>query len=79
MPDSTHAAPPSFLEVGAIPAGKLVSEFAELLNRYGTDSTEAQAYLESRGQNEEFAELARLSITLKRALSIGRTVSKPPT
>lgn len=72
MNDSAHAVPPTSLEVGAPPTAQLLSEYAKLLNRFGPDSAEAEAFLQKHEQNSEFFELARLSATLKRALSVGR-------
>jgi methyl coenzyme M reductase subunit C-like uncharacterized protein (methanogenesis marker protein 7) len=51
----------------------LLSEFARVLNHHGPDSAESEAFLRRHGSNQEFIELARLSVTLKRALSIGRS------
>jgi len=63
------------LDAGAVQTAQLLSQFAKLLNSYGPDSSEAASFLEIHGKDTEFAELARLSATLKRALSTGRRTS----
>jgi len=57
---------------------RLLSEFAKVLNCHGPDSPESEEFLRLHGENPEFAELARLSVTLKRALSMGRPSPRPP-
>ena len=46
-----------------------LAEYAELLNRFGVDSQEAQDYLRQHSVDEEFVELAQLSRRLKTALA----------
>ena len=48
---------------------QLLAEYAELINEFGPDSDEAMIFLESNDDNSEFAELAKLSRTLKKALT----------
>lgn len=57
---------------------RLLSEFAKVLNRHGPNSPESEEFLHLHDKNPEFAELARLSVTLKRALSMGRPSARPP-
>ncbi len=48
---------------------ELLAQYTVLLNRFGTDSEEAEAFLQENRSNSEFVELAELSKTLKEALT----------
>jgi hypothetical protein len=72
-PDRKPEAPRPPDEGGATETARLLSEFAKVLNHHGPDSPESEAFLKRHRENQEFAELARLSVTLKRALSIDRS------
>jgi hypothetical protein len=72
-PAPEREGPPPPDETGATETARLLSEFARVLNHHGPDSAESEAFLRRHGSNQEFIELARLSVTLKRALSIGRS------
>lgn len=75
--DRGPEAPPPLLEGEATETARLLSEFAKVLNRHGPDSPESEEFLHRHGENPEFSELARLSVTLKRALSMGRPSKRP--
>lgn len=47
----------------------LLAEYAALLNRYGTDAPEPEAFRQAHAENADFAELAELSRQLKKALA----------
>jgi len=49
-------------------ASRLLAEFAKVLNEFGPDSPQGEAFIQQHGSNKEFVELARLSAALKRAL-----------
>lgn len=49
-------------------AAQLISEFAKVLNQYGPDSPEAESFVREHNRDQEFVELAHISIALKRAL-----------
>ena len=48
---------------------ELLAEYANLLNRFGVDSEEADDFFEQNKCDGEFVELAALSRTLKKALT----------
>ena len=48
---------------------ELLSEFTTVLNRHGPGSVEAQAFVDEHRSNQEFVELAKLSESLKAALT----------
>jgi len=48
---------------------ELLASYAELLNKCGVDSEEADEFIEANKENTEFVELADLSRTLKKALT----------
>jgi len=47
---------------------KLLADVAALINQYGPDSVEVQAFIDLHRDNAEFVELAQISCELKRAL-----------
>ncbi len=47
---------------------ELLAECARILNRKGPDSEEVELFIREHESNQEFAELARISRTLKRSL-----------
>mgnify|MGYP001591021072 CR=1 FL=1 len=49
--------------------GKNLVEYARLLNVHGPDSDEAKRFIQEHEEDEEFAQLAELSRTLKKALN----------
>lgn len=49
---------------------ELLADYAALLNEHGVDSREADQFLRDNQFNEEFVELANLSRTLKKALTL---------
>jgi hypothetical protein len=65
--------------MNAMNTPQLLSDFARLLNTYGPDAPEAKDFIRQHSDDSEFVELARLSATLKRALTIGDRVPTPPT
>ena len=77
-PDPEREGPLPPEEGGATETARLLSEFARVLNRNGPDSPESEEFLRRHSENPEFVELARLSVTLKRALSMGRPSPRPP-
>jgi hypothetical protein len=63
--------------MNAINTPQLLSDFARLLNTHGPDSLEAEDFIRRHSDDSEFVELARLSATLKRALTVGDHVPTP--
>ena len=49
---------------------QLIGDFANTINHFGADSAEALAFLEEHKDNKELMELARLSIKLKKAMTM---------
>jgi hypothetical protein len=48
--------------------GELLAEYAALMNEYGPDADEANAFLGRHQGNSDFVELAEISKLLKQAL-----------
>jgi hypothetical protein len=53
---------------------ELLSELADLINMFGPDSPEVETFIGCHEANPEFARLAYLSCTLKRALTADEPV-----
>lgn len=48
-----------------------LAEFAGILSEYGPGSQEAADYMDKNRSDDKFVKLARLSIVLKQALTVG--------
>ncbi len=50
----------------------LLAEYAELMNRYGPDSSECMAWVYRNRHNQEVIELSRIAYCLKKGLTTDR-------
>jgi hypothetical protein len=73
--DPVHSAPVVFEEGLSVKHHEILAEFTRILNRFGPDSPEEEAFLREHRDNQELVELAGLASTLKRAL---KKVGQPP-
>jgi hypothetical protein len=71
VPDSTHSVEEEDVPMPqsmTMTTEMLLLECARLLNVYGPDSPEVETFIAEHSENREFADLARFSMHVKRAL-----------
>ena len=56
--------------------GERLGQYAELMNRHGTKSREADQFLHDHAFDSEFAELAKLSRQLKESLEVRKSTAE---